>query len=97
MSLIIERPQCLTHKSAALRHGATYRFGDTTRQCTYEAIPVAATQETKVYLPDGVTEVNPEGCILRKLKPNAPGSLPKSVLAPRGTRTPNFAPSVIGG
>jgi hypothetical protein len=50
-------------------HGATYRFGDTVHNCAYETIPGRASQETKVYLPDGVTEAIPEGCIFRKLKP----------------------------
>ena len=52
-------------------HAATYRFGDTVHRWTYETIPVAAHQRTKVYLPDGVTETTPESCIFRKLKPVA--------------------------
>jgi hypothetical protein len=52
-------------------HGATYRFGDTVHKCAYETIPVTASQETKVYLPDGVTPAVREGCIFRKLKPDA--------------------------
>jgi hypothetical protein len=47
-------------------HNATYRFSDTIRDGTYETIPVAASHD-KVYLPDGVTEVNVEPCILRRL------------------------------
>jgi len=68
-------------------HGATYRFGDTVQQCAYEAIPVTAPQETKVYLPDGVTEAILEGCIFRKLKPDAVSSLRQGVrLAPECPR-----------
>lgn len=59
-------------------HGATYRFGDTAHQCKYDAIPVTARQETRVYLPDGVTEAEPEGCIFRKLKPTGSGNDPNS-------------------
>jgi 2-polyprenyl-3-methyl-5-hydroxy-6-metoxy-1,4-benzoquinol methylase len=58
-------------------HGTTYRFGDTTRRYAYETIPTAATQETKIYLPDGVTEATSEGCIFRKLK--STGSLRRKV------------------
>ena len=60
-------------------HGATYRFGDTAHQCTYEAIPVTTRQDTKVYLPDGITGAIPEGFIFRKLRPFAPGSLRSDV------------------
>ena len=56
-------------------HAATYRFADMMHKCAYETIPVTAFQETKVYLPDGVTEAIPEGCIFRKLKPDALASL----------------------
>jgi trans-aconitate methyltransferase len=56
-------------------HNATYRFSDTVHRCDYEAIPVATTYNT-VYLPDGITEAKPDGCILRKLKPYATGSIP---------------------
>lgn len=64
-------------------HGATYRFGDTVHKCAYETIPVTASQETKVYLPDGVTEAVREGCVFRKLKPDA--------LASRRQKVPPFA------
>jgi hypothetical protein len=60
-------------------HGATYRFGDTAHQCTYEAIPVTARQDTKVYLADGVTEAISEGFIFRKLKPCAIDALGNGV------------------
>jgi len=60
-------------------HGATYRFGDTARQWAYEAIPLRVYQETEVYLPDGVTKTRPDGCIFRKLRPDAPVSLDRKV------------------
>ena len=49
-------------------HEANYRFRDTAHRHEYEAIPVTTRQDTKVYLPDGLTEAKPEGCILRKLQ-----------------------------
>jgi len=48
-------------------HNATYRFSDTAHRGTYETIPVAAPCD-KAYLPDGITEANPDSCILRKLE-----------------------------
>src|SRR5262245_59386278 len=51
-------------------HGATYRFGDTAHQCSYETVPVAVTQENKIYLPDGATQATLDGCIFRKLEPH---------------------------
>ncbi|MGA7372256.1 MAG: hypothetical protein WBW37_06525 [Methyloceanibacter sp.] len=50
-------------------HNATYRFSNTSYRCAYETIPVAADYD-KVYLPDGITEAKPDGCIFRKLKPD---------------------------
>jgi hypothetical protein len=55
-------------------HNASYRFGDTAQRFAYERIPVAAPYD-KVYLPDGITEARPEGCIFRKLQPQAPDSI----------------------
>jgi hypothetical protein len=46
-------------------HNATYRFSDTTRRYTYDAVPIDAMHD-KVYMPDGITEVAPDGCIFRK-------------------------------
>ena len=69
-------------------HNATYRFGDTVRQCAYEAIPVAAPCG-KVYQPDGVTEAIPEGCLFRKLEPSVPASLRQNPrVAPASSRLP---------
>ena len=48
-------------------HNSTYRFSDTAHRSTYETIPVAAPYD-KAYLPDGVTETKPDGCILRKIE-----------------------------
>ena len=50
-------------------HNATYRFSNASYRCAYETIPVAADYD-KVYLPDGITEAKPDGCIFRKLKPD---------------------------
>jgi hypothetical protein len=47
-------------------HNATYRFSDVGRRYTYETIAVDAAHD-KVYLPDGITEVKPDGCIFRKI------------------------------
>jgi 2-polyprenyl-3-methyl-5-hydroxy-6-metoxy-1,4-benzoquinol methylase len=49
-------------------HNSPYRFGDTARRCAYETIPVAASRDIGTFLPDGVTEVEPDGSIFRKLE-----------------------------
>jgi trans-aconitate methyltransferase len=49
-------------------HNSTYRFSDTPHRCAYETIPVSASYD-KVYLPDGITEAKPDGCIFQKLNP----------------------------
>ena len=49
-------------------HNATYRFSDTPRRFMYETIPLVAAHD-KVYLPDGVTEAKPDGCIFRRMSP----------------------------
>jgi hypothetical protein len=49
-------------------HNSPYRFGDTARKYSYETIPVAAPRDIGSFLPDGVTEVEPEGSIFRKLE-----------------------------
>jgi hypothetical protein len=52
-------------------HNSPYRFGDTARKDSYETIPVAAPRDIGSFLPDGVTEVEPDGSIFRKLKVHA--------------------------
>jgi len=49
-------------------HNSPYRFGDTARKYSYETIPVDASRDIGSFLPDGVTEVEPDGSIFRKLK-----------------------------
>ena len=49
-------------------HNSPYRFGDTARKDSYETIPVAAPRDIGSFLPDGVTEVEPDGSIFRKIK-----------------------------
>jgi hypothetical protein len=48
-------------------HNSPYRFGDTARKNSYETIPVDASRDIGSFLPDGVTEVEPDGSIFRKL------------------------------
>jgi len=48
-------------------HNSTYRFSDTVHRSAYETIQVVADYD-KIYLPDGTTEVKPDGCMFRKLK-----------------------------
>jgi 2-polyprenyl-3-methyl-5-hydroxy-6-metoxy-1,4-benzoquinol methylase len=47
-------------------HNAAYRFSDAPRRFGYDTIPLVAMHD-KVYLPDGVTETTPDGCMFRKL------------------------------
>ena len=47
-------------------HNSTYRFSDTPHRCAYETIPVSTSYD-KVYLPDGITEAKPDGCIFRRI------------------------------
>jgi hypothetical protein len=49
-------------------HNSPYRFGDTAGRGSYETIPVAAPRDIGSFLPDGVTEVESDGSIFRKLK-----------------------------
>jgi len=49
-------------------HNAAYRFSDIPRRSPYDIVPLA-TEHDKVYLPDGITETNPDGCIFRKRGP----------------------------
>jgi hypothetical protein len=49
-------------------HNSPYRFGDTARRGSYETISVAASRDIGSFLPDGVTEVEPDGSIFRKLE-----------------------------
>jgi len=49
-------------------HNSPYRFGDTPRKYSYEIIPVAAPRDIGSFLPDNVTEVEPDGSIFRKLE-----------------------------
>jgi hypothetical protein len=46
-------------------HNAAYRFSDIPRRSLYDIVPLA-TEHDKVYLPDGITETKPDGCIFRK-------------------------------
>jgi hypothetical protein len=47
-------------------HNSMYRFSDTTHLGTYDRIPVDAKHDKGVFLPDGVTEVEPDICLWRK-------------------------------
>jgi Methyltransferase domain len=47
-------------------HNSTYRFSDTTHGIAYETIPVSAGHDEGVFLPDGLTEVEPDCCLFRK-------------------------------
>jgi SAM-dependent methyltransferase len=49
-------------------HNATYRFSDAPRRFTYDSVPVVA-EHDKVYLPDGMTETKPDGCMFRRVSP----------------------------
>ena len=49
-------------------HNSPYRFGDTARKYSYETIPVDASRDIGSFLPDGVTKIEPDGSIFRKLK-----------------------------
>jgi hypothetical protein len=48
-------------------HNSPYRFGDTARRGSYETISVDASRDIGSFLPDGATEVEPDGSIFRKL------------------------------
>jgi trans-aconitate methyltransferase len=48
-------------------HNSPYRFGDTARRGSYETISVDANRDIGSFHPDGVTEVEPDGSIFRKL------------------------------
>ena len=50
-------------------HNSMYRFSDTAHRGSYDRIPVAAQHDKGVFLPDGVTEVEPDGCLWRKREP----------------------------
>jgi len=47
-------------------HNSMYRFSDTAHLGSYDRIPVDAKHDRGVFLPDGVTEVEPDGCLWRK-------------------------------
>jgi cyclopropane fatty-acyl-phospholipid synthase-like methyltransferase len=49
-------------------HNATYRFSDAPHRFTYDSVPVVA-EHDKVFLPDGKTETEPDGCIFRRMSP----------------------------
>jgi hypothetical protein len=49
-------------------HNSPYRFGDTARKDSYETVPVDAPRDIGSFLPDGVTEVEPDGSIFRKIE-----------------------------
>lgn len=46
-------------------HNAAYRFSDIPRRFTYDTVPLVTEHDT-VYLPDGLTEARPDGCMFRK-------------------------------
>jgi hypothetical protein len=46
-----------------------YRFSDTAHRGSYDRIPVAAKHDKGLFLPDGVTEVEPDSCLWRKREP----------------------------
>jgi hypothetical protein len=50
-------------------HNSMYRFSDTAHRGSYDRVSVAARHDKGVFLPDGVTEVEPDGCLWRKRKP----------------------------
>ena len=50
-------------------HNSMYRFSDTAHLGSYDRIPVVAKHDKGVFLPDGVTEVEPDGCLWRKRGP----------------------------
>jgi hypothetical protein len=50
-------------------HNSMYRFSDTAHRGSYDRIPVAAKHDKGVFLPDGVTEVEPDICLWRKRTP----------------------------
>jgi hypothetical protein len=49
-------------------HNTTYRFGDTAYKYNYERIPVDAPHDEGVFLPDAITEVEPDRCLFRRLR-----------------------------
>jgi hypothetical protein len=49
-------------------HNSPYRFGDIARKDSYETVPVDAPRDIGSFLPDGVTDVEPDGSIFRKIK-----------------------------
>jgi hypothetical protein len=50
-------------------HNSMYRFSDTAHRGSYDRIPVAAKHDKGLFLPDGVTEVEPDSCLWRKREP----------------------------
>lgn len=48
-------------------HNSSYRFSDTAHHSRYEKIPVDAEYDEGVFLPDGVTKVEPDLCLFRKV------------------------------
>jgi trans-aconitate methyltransferase len=49
-------------------HNGSYRFSDAPHKWMYETVPVAAAHDT-VYLPDGITEAEPDGSVFRRVGP----------------------------
>jgi hypothetical protein len=47
-------------------HNSMYRFSDTAHRDQYDTIPYVARHDKDVFLPDGVTGVEPDGCLWRK-------------------------------
>ncbi|MGB6389902.1 MAG: class I SAM-dependent methyltransferase [Methyloceanibacter sp.] len=48
-------------------HNSNYRFGDVAHQYAYERIPFFARHDRGLFLPDGITEVDPDSCLFRRL------------------------------
>jgi len=48
-------------------HNSNYRFGDVAHLHRYERIPFVAKHDRGLYLPDGVTEVEPDSCLFRRV------------------------------
>lgn len=49
-------------------HNTTYRFSDTAHRNAYDRIPVDAPHDPGVFLPDAVTEVEPDRCLFRRME-----------------------------
>jgi Methyltransferase domain len=48
-------------------HNSNYRFSDVNHLHRYERIPFVARHDRGLYLPDGVTEAEPDSCLFRRI------------------------------